>query len=72
MAPQYKVSEHKYSQARVQEAKKRMNDKINRDLDHYYQYGDNQVHSNLDTKKQTILQMLTLKYNQMSEIKRLI
>lgn len=63
MTPQFKVSEHKYSPVRVQEAKRRMNDKINRDLDRYYQYGTNDVNSNLDPKKQVILQMLTLKYN---------
>lgn len=49
-----------------------MRNKINRDLDKYYQIGDNQVTSNLDSKKQTILQLLTLKYNQMCENKRII
>jgi hypothetical protein len=41
MAPQYTASEHKYSPARVQEVKQLMRNKINRDLDHYYQIGDN-------------------------------
>jgi hypothetical protein len=51
MAPQYTASEHKYSPARVQEVKQLMRNKINRDLDHYYQIGDNQTTSNLDSKK---------------------
>jgi hypothetical protein len=63
MGPQYTASEHKYSPARVQEVKQLMRNKINRDLDRYYQIGDNEVTSNLDKAKQQILQLLTLKYN---------
>jgi len=66
------VSEHKYSPARVQEEKNKFNRKIARDLDKYYQLGDDIQYSYLEPKKQTILQMLTLKYNIMSENKQLM
>jgi hypothetical protein len=49
-----------------------MKDKINRDLKQYYQLGDNRGQSNLSSAKQTILELLTFKYSQMCENKRII
>lgn len=63
MAPKYLISENKYAPARVQEVKQAMKDKINRDLKQYYQLGDNRGQSNLSSAKQTILELLTFKYN---------
>jgi len=52
--------------------KQAMKDKINRDLKQYYQLGDNRGQSNLSSAKQTILELLTFKYSQMCENKRII
>ena len=46
MAPQYRVSEHKYSPARIQEMKQQMKAKISRDIAHYVQLGTSEEMSN--------------------------
>jgi len=72
MAPNFRVSEHKYSPARVQETKFQMKERIDRDIRNYNLLGHNKTLSNKDTVKQTILKLMTLKYNEMCENKRII
>ena len=62
----YKMSEHKYSPARVQECKQILREKINRDLQSYFKCGDQ------ESRRQQILQLLVFKYNQACLNKRLI
>lgn len=72
MNPNYNLSEHKYSSARIQEMKQVLKHKIKRDLNQYYSLGDNKLISNQDEIKQTVLQLLTLKYNNVIENKKLV
>jgi len=72
MAPKFQLGENKYSPARVQEVKQAMKEKITRDMRNYFELGDNKRYSNLAAAKQTILQLLTFKYNQMCKNKKII
>lgn len=72
MAPSFPVSEHKYSPARVQETKQLMKERIDRDLRNYNLLGDAKILSNKEGIRQTILKLLTLKYNDMCENKKIV
>ena len=72
MSPTYKLSEHKYSAARVQEMKQKMKEEISQALNLYYEFGDAKNHSYQESEKQAILQELTNKYNQMCLNKRIV
>jgi len=49
-----------------------MKEKITRDLNNYYQLGDAKTMATETEVKQTILQLMAIKYNQMCENKKVI
>lgn len=49
-----------------------MKRKISRDINNYYELGDSETMSSQESVKQTILQLLTIKYDQMCDNKKII